>query len=273
MVYKYRITLSGIKGFFRLYLVSGEHTLYSFHKQIRSDLDFPADQPILFKAFDAQGEVVARYALVDLGKGAVDQVSIADTIRNGITSFIYFYDTVAKKSVIITLEGETTAKITSPTLVESKGPDPIEFENGYVAFEDLPINKKKLPDEMDDEEVSFDIAITESVTNEDGITETTYESLTESVTVYTSPDLVTEDEQPVLHVSAPSGYVQGGSYDQPLTFVLSGIPEGTEDYVYVVDDGDGFTQLIGSTYTASAIGTHRLAFGILDLRTSTLVGE
>lgn len=152
MVYKYRITLAGIKGFFRVYLVSGEHTLYSFHKQIRSDLDFPADQPILFKALDSMGDVVARYALVDLGKGAVDKVTIADTIKSGVSSFVYFYDTVAKKSVIITLEGESNEKITSPRLIESKGPEPIEFENGYVAFEDLPINKKKLPDELDDED-------------------------------------------------------------------------------------------------------------------------
>ena len=176
MVYKYRITLSGIKGFFRLYLVSGEHTLYSFHKQIRSDLDFPADQPVLFKALDGQGGVVARYALVDLGKGAVDQVSIADTIRHGITSFVYFYDTVAKKSVIITLEGETTAKITSPTLVESKGPDPIEFENGYVAFEDLPINKKKLPDEMDDEDFDDDDDFDDEEEDEDGEDELIYDA-------------------------------------------------------------------------------------------------
>ena len=128
-------------------------------------------------------------------------------------------------------------------------------------------------DEMDDEEVSFDIAITESVTNENGVTATVYESLTESVTVYTSPDIVTEDEQPILHVSAPSGYVQGGSYDQPLTFVLSGIPSGSSDYVYVVDDGHGFRQMSGNSYTASEIGSHKLIFGILDLRTNTIVGE
>ncbi len=176
MVYKYRITLAGIKGFFRLYLVSGEHTLYSFHKQIRADLDFPADQPILFKALDAQGEVVARYALVDLGKGAVDQVTIADTIKNGISSFVYFYDTVAKKSVIITLEGETDHRITSPTLVESKGPDPIEFENGYVAFEDLPINKKKLPGELDDDDFDDDDFDDDDEEDEDGEDELIYDA-------------------------------------------------------------------------------------------------
>ena len=117
------------------------------------------------------------------------------------------------------------------------------------------------------------MGITDVVTNEQGVTATTYESLTDSVTVYTSPEIVTEDERPILHVSPPKGYVQGGSYDEALTFILSGIPEGSADYVYVVDDGDGFSQLMGDTYTASAVGTHRLAFGILDLRTNTIVGE
>ena len=159
MVYKYRITLQGIKGFFRVYLVNAENSLYTFHKQIRSDLEFPVDQPILFKALDAEGQVVARYALMDIGYGAVDTVSIADTVKAGVASFVYFYDIEARKSVVITLEGEAAGEqVTLPKLVESKGPVPLEFENGYVAFEDLPAERRRLPgesipdDEDDDDE-------------------------------------------------------------------------------------------------------------------------
>lgn len=165
MVYRYRITLSGIKGFFRVYLVNGENSLYTFHKQIRSDLEFPMDQPILFKGLDENGEVAARYALVDLGHGAVDSVTIADTIKAGVKSFVYFYDIQSKKSVIITLEGECPEEdVQLPKLVDVKGPVPLEFENGYVAFEDLPVERRRLPgaasaggdddedDEDDDEE-------------------------------------------------------------------------------------------------------------------------
>ena len=32
-------------------------------------------------------------------------------------------------------------------MVETKGPNPIEFENGYVAYEDLPDEQKHLPGE------------------------------------------------------------------------------------------------------------------------------
>lgn len=168
MNYQYRVTLAGLKGFFRVYHINASNTLYTFHKQLRADLEFPMDQPILFKALDAQGNVVARWALVDLGAGTVDQVKISDTIKAGAVSFVYFYDIASKKSVIITLEGETQDNVLVPTLLESKGPIPLEFENGYVAFEDLPDDRRRLPgsssagdddedeDDEDDEEDSKD---------------------------------------------------------------------------------------------------------------------
>ena len=40
MVYKYRVTLAGIKGFYRVYEMRGETTLYEFHKQMRADMEF-----------------------------------------------------------------------------------------------------------------------------------------------------------------------------------------------------------------------------------------
>lgn len=157
MVYKVRVTLAGLKGFFRVYLVNGENSLYTFHKQLRSDLEFPVDQPILFKALDQQGSVVARYALMDIGFGAVDTVTFSAAVKSGVESFVYFYDIASKKSVIVTIEGQATEKVASPKLIESKGPVPLEFENGYVAFEDLPAERRRLPGESlsggdDDEE-------------------------------------------------------------------------------------------------------------------------
>ena len=158
MNYKYRVTLEGIKGFYRLYSVSGNNSLYTLHKQLRSDLEFPVDQPILFKAFDADGAVAARYALIDLGDGTVDNITVDRTVKAGIARFIYFYDVQAKKYVIITLEGESEEAFSLPTVIETKGPLPIEFERGYVAFEDLPNDRRRLPgdavevEEDDDDE-------------------------------------------------------------------------------------------------------------------------
>jgi hypothetical protein len=63
------------------------------------------------------------------------------------------------KSVIVTFDGvgEERRNVIYPLLVETKGPNPIEFENGYVAFEDLPDEKKKDPDDEDFDDDDIDI--------------------------------------------------------------------------------------------------------------------
>lgn len=154
MVFQLRVTLTGIKGFFRVYKVNGATTLYTLHKQIRADLEFPQDQLIMFKALDITGAVVGRYGLFDLGYGTADQISLEKAIKAGTDSFVYFYDVTNKKSVNITVEGEIPGVVNpdSPVLAESKGPNPIEFENGYVAFEDLPDRQRHLPGEEEDDE-------------------------------------------------------------------------------------------------------------------------
>lgn len=170
MNYKYRVTLAGIKGFFRIYHINANNTLYTFHKQLRADLEFPMDQPILFKALDGSGNVVARWALVDLGEGTVDTVHIADTIKKGVASFVYFYDIKSKKSVVITLEGQVDDNVLLPTVIETKGPIPLEFENGYVAFEDLPDTRRRLPGQpaFGDDEEADDEDDDEDEEDEDG---------------------------------------------------------------------------------------------------------
>ena len=160
MILKYRVSLPGIKGFARAYEVKGSASLYSFHKQMRADMDFPQDQVVLFKAFDKDGEVAARYSVfTDFGFGTIDHVTAEQCHKRGEDKFIYFYDTTNVKSVIVTFEGvaEERRNVIYPLLVETKGPNPIEFENGYVAFEDLPDDKKKDPDDDDFEDDDIDV--------------------------------------------------------------------------------------------------------------------
>lgn len=174
MVFQIRVTLAGIKGFFRVYHVHGATTLYTLHKQIRADLEFPQDQLIMFKALDIAGGVVGRYGLFDLGWGTVDETPLEKVIRAGATDFVYFYDVTNRKSVNITVEGELEGVKVSPdfpVLADVKGPNPIEFENGYVAFEDLPDKQRKLPGEEDDEdfdEEDLDVEEDEEDQDEDG---------------------------------------------------------------------------------------------------------
>ena len=149
MVLRYRVSLPGIKGFARVYELKSTTTLYDFHKKMRDDMDFSHDQLIQFKGLGKNGELVARYGMFDLGAGAVDDVRLSETLEKGIVEFVYFYDVTDRKSVIVTFEGEAdeVPGKTYPALVETKGPNPIEFENGYVAYEDLPDEQKHLPGE------------------------------------------------------------------------------------------------------------------------------
>ena len=160
MVLRYRVTLQGLKGFARVYEVKETTSLYSFHKQMRADMDFPQDQVVLFKAFGPDGEVAARYSVfTDFGYGTIDNVTAGMCHKRGEDKFIYFYDTTNVKSVIVTFDGigEERRNVLYPLLVDAKGPNPIEFENGYVAFEDLPDDKKKDPDDEDFDEDFDDI--------------------------------------------------------------------------------------------------------------------
>ena len=160
MILKYRVSLPGIKGFARVYEVKDTASLYSLHKQMRADMDFPQDQVVLFKAFDNKGDVAARYSVFqDFGYGTIDDVTAGQCHKRGEDKFIYFYDTTNVKSVIVTFDGvgEERRNVIYPLLVETKGPNPIEFENGYVAFEDLPDEKKKDPDDEDFDDDDIDI--------------------------------------------------------------------------------------------------------------------
>ncbi len=159
MILRYRVSLPGIKGFARVYEVKETASLYSLHKQMRADMDFPQDQVVLFKAFDKDVNVAARYSVfTDFGFGTIDNVTAGQCHKRGEDKFIYFYDTTNVKSVIVTFDGEGQERknVLYPLLVETKGPNPIDFENGYVAFEDLPDEKRKDPDDDDFEDFDDD---------------------------------------------------------------------------------------------------------------------
>ena len=67
------------------------------------------------------------------------------------------------------MEGEVPGTVHPdfPVLAESKGPNPIEFENGYVAFEDLPDRQRHLPGEEDDLDDDEDFEDEEEEEDED----------------------------------------------------------------------------------------------------------
>jgi len=174
MTYRLRVSLPNIKGFSREYLLDDTNTLYSFHKQMTSDMSFPQDQMVLFKAFDGAGNLVARYATFNLGQGSIEHISVRHLVNEGVESMVYFYDTTNKLSVIITIVGTESEKVKHPTLVFEKGPLPEAFLNGYVAFEDLPLEKQKHPNddgEIEDEDDYEDSDTEEEEDEEEGVEE------------------------------------------------------------------------------------------------------
>ena len=111
MVFRLKVTLNGIKGFYRIYHVHGATTLYTLHKQLRADMEFPQDQLIMFKALAEDGSVTGRYGLFDLGSGTVDAVSLEKAVKAGAASFVYFYDVTNRKSVNISVEEDSMEQI------------------------------------------------------------------------------------------------------------------------------------------------------------------
>lgn len=161
---KYKVSLPGIKGFARFYLLKPSTSLYSFHKLMRADMDFPQDQTVVFKAVDALGEAMARFSdIKNLGKGTIDKVSAALCRKEGWDHFVYFYDTINRKSVLVDFVEETAGEDGLYPIqleAEAKGPNPIEFERGYVAMEDMPDDRRrrllKGNEDEDEEDVEDD---------------------------------------------------------------------------------------------------------------------
>ena len=123
MVLRYRVSLSGIKGFTRVYQLRPNTSLYDFHIILRRDLEFAQDQLIQFKALAKDGSLVARYSMFDLGYGTVDEVSLADTVAKGITSFRYFYD-VPNNMTATALPPNTADRLREIRLHNSPFPHP-----------------------------------------------------------------------------------------------------------------------------------------------------
>ncbi|MCR4566002.1 MAG: hypothetical protein K5651_07930 [Bacteroidales bacterium] len=174
---KYKVSLPGIKGFARYYLLKPDTSLYAFHKLMRSDMDFPQDQIVIFKAVDDAGEALARFSVKDLGKGTIDTVKAGVCHKEGWDHFVYFYDTTNRKSVLVDFVEETLGDddVRYPLQAESeaKGPNPIEFERGYVALEDMPDDTRRrlLKGSDEDDDVDDDDDDDDGDDDDEGIEE------------------------------------------------------------------------------------------------------
>ena len=158
MTHSFNISLPGFPKFSRVYAVNGKNSLYEFHKQMLNDMDFPYDQVVLFKAFSIDGRLLGRFATFDVGDGSIDDVTIDQVLELGACSFVYFYDTINKKSVNINYEGESESEYDSPTLISASGPNPDAYSDPLYILQAEAAEKAKrmqaegVEDDDDDDE-------------------------------------------------------------------------------------------------------------------------
>ncbi|MBQ7222357.1 MAG: hypothetical protein IJS02_02695 [Bacteroidales bacterium] len=133
MVYKYKVTIAGVKSFFRDYELKPETTLFRLNSYIMNDLDFSPDQMVLFCGLNEKGESTSRYGLFDLGSGSMDRVTLKDTLAKKENVLHYFYDLRRNKFLVLTFieECDENPRLTYPRTVAEKGRNPEQFADKY----------------------------------------------------------------------------------------------------------------------------------------------
>ena len=165
MLYRFRVTLSDSKFFFRIYDIDGSISLFALHNFLLNDMDFSTDQMTLFEGRPEQGHP-SRYGLFDLGCGSMDKVRLEDVIARGETELRYYFNLRYGRYLILRLEAEDVPlvpRVSYPLRVDEKGDNPDQFAPGYddrllaeaeaARHAPAPRAASDLEDEEDDEDL------------------------------------------------------------------------------------------------------------------------
>ena len=144
MIYSLEITTERTDDFLRVYHMYATDTLYDLRRLIENDLEFDDSQPGVFIAVDKAGKT-KRYALFDLGDGAMDSVSLESVY--GEEEILYTFDLFNGRSLKIRFTGEVEreARKSYPLVTESTGEAP-----GQVEEKPLPAKLPMIPPEKDE---------------------------------------------------------------------------------------------------------------------------
>lgn len=172
MVYRIKATIPISKIFMRVYEVRPEMNLFSFNRYILNNLSFGLDQMVIFRAFNAKGEMTSQYGMFDLGSGTVDNVTFADIIEKGEVHIEYCYDFRNNRIIYLDFDGEDeeNRKLTYPCVVEEKGHNPGQFADKYedYMYQTTPVSgaSASFDDEDDDEDDEDDMDKPEEIYDE-----------------------------------------------------------------------------------------------------------
>ncbi|MDR2564326.1 MAG: hypothetical protein LBC98_10370 [Prevotellaceae bacterium] len=144
MIYSLEITTERNDGFLRVYHMYANDTLYDLRRLIENDLEFDDSQPGVFITEDKKGKT-KRYALFDLGDGAMDAVPLESVCGEGL--ILYTFDLFNGRSLKIHFTGEVEreARKSYPMVAESSGEAPGQFEE-----KPLPAKLPMIPPEKDE---------------------------------------------------------------------------------------------------------------------------
>jgi len=133
MVLEYKGTIEGSKTFLRRYHIESDMTLYDLHIFLQHDMGFAPDQMVMFKGINDKGRVRSQYCLFDLGDGAMDAVTLEQTLKKGEVALVWVYNIKNNCGITLTFEQETQERprCNYPLLVEEKGQNPQQFAKKY----------------------------------------------------------------------------------------------------------------------------------------------
>lgn len=151
MILRYRATIAENKLFVRVYDVREDMNLFKFNQFIVNDLGFDPDQMILFEGYGPQGKLASEYGLFDMGDGAMDRVTFAQTLAREENELHFVFDMRNDRCIRLEYlgEGDFSPMRAYPFLVEEKGSAPGQFEK---IVEKAAPPAKPLGDDFDDDD-------------------------------------------------------------------------------------------------------------------------
>ncbi|MDR1681327.1 MAG: hypothetical protein LBS12_06055 [Prevotellaceae bacterium] len=144
MIYRFKVTFNASKGFYRLYELWGENTLYDLHEHIVNDLNYAPDQIVFFAVKDKSGKERKKYGLFDFGHGAMDEKTIDVLISHNETTLFYVFDVRGNRELCMTFveTDDELPRKSYPRTADEKDDAPPQFiDINSPSPEDLQIDE------------------------------------------------------------------------------------------------------------------------------------
>lgn len=158
MIYRYKATIKGNRVFMREYEIESSMTLFKLRSFLNNDLGFSQDQLTVFETISADGSVMRRIGLFDMGDGTMDRITVGDCVAREEMRIRYVYNLSMGYSILMENMGEEVfnPRFSYPVTVAEKGRNPDQFSSEYEDFmegsmpvydaEDAAFDEEELPE-------------------------------------------------------------------------------------------------------------------------------